>query len=437
MPHKKDKDIYENTNPTVVKQGGSAGVWLIRFIRFLMPIAVLAAGGLVTYWMLETTPQARPRPKHRSAALVEVKKVKFEDRKTVITAMGTVIPAKQIDLNSQVSGEVVHTAKDFIPGGLVRKGEPLLKIDPSEYELAVRQTAGEVADVQTRLKLEKGRQLVARQEFAFLKQHVSDEEKDLILRKPQLESLQALLESAQAKHERAKLDLARTRINIPFNAVIRSTHVNIGARVTPATSLAAIAGTDTFWIEVLVPVNRLQWIRIPSNNGETGSVVKIFDPAAWGPDGYRIGRVIRLSPGLEEQGRMAKLLVSVQDPLVLLSENKENHRVLINAYVRVEIEGIGLSRAAVIDRGHIRDGEYAWIMDENDRLEIRKVTISFKDRTHVYVTGGIREGERLLTTDLSTPVSGMMLRTKDSIKKQSPDTHGPVKKQEGKKDKAR
>lgn len=433
MSNTNPTEIHPTATPSAIKTAGASGKWIYRLFRLLLPLVVLAAGGFATYWMLETSPHAKPRPKHRSAALVEVKPIKFENKKTMITAMGTAVPSKEISLNSQVNGEVLETGINFLPGGVIQNGEFLLKIDPTEYELAVRQAASDVADVKTRLKLEKGQQLVAEQEFSFLKQNVSNEEKDLILRKPQLESLQASLESARAKLEKAKLDLSRTRIHAPFNAVIRSTHVNTGARATTAGPLATLAGTDTFWIEVLVPVNQLKWIRIPGNGSKAGANVRIFDPAAWGEGVFRKGQVIRLLPGLEEQGRMAKLLVSIKDPLDLLPGPKKHHRVLINAYVKVEIEGIGLAKTAVIERGHIRDGEYIWIMNDSDQLEIRKVDIAFKDRKNVYVTGGIREGERLLISDLPTPVSGMMLRTGESMQAAPPETAHKGKNADGKK----
>jgi hypothetical protein len=53
-------------------------------------------------------------------------------------------------------------------------------------------------------------------------------------------------------------------------------------------------------------------------------------------------------------------------------------------------------------------------MDEEDRLDIRTVEIAFRGRGQVLVTGGVNHGERLITTNLPSPVQGMTLRLKEA-----------------------
>jgi len=380
----------------------------------LLPMAVLAAGAAVAIWLMETGPQAKPRPRGRNTTLVAVREVAYSPQKTVISGMGTVVAARSVDMKSQVSGEIIETSRNLVPGGHFRKGTTLLKIDPTDYRLSVRHLTTDVAKAESDLQLEQGNQLVAQKEYKLLGETVSDAEKALILRRPQLMNLRATLEAAQAKLEQARVDLGRTRIKAPFNAMVHSRSVNVGTRANESTLLATLIGTDAYWVEVSVPVSQLRWIQIPRSEKDKGALVRINDPAAWGQGRYREGRVIRLEADLEEQGRMARLLVRVEDPLSLASDNAGKPFMLIGAYVRVEIEGKTVPSAAAIEREFIHNGGSVWVMDPQGSLAIRPVEIAFRGTDRVLVTDGIAPGERFIITDLAAPVEGMPLRTADA-----------------------
>jgi len=380
----------------------------------LLPVAVLAASVAVGLWLMETGPQAKPRPRTSNATLVACRTVDYSAQETVISGMGTVAAACSVELKPQVNGEIIELSGNLVPGGYFRQGETLLKIDPTDYRLTVRELATDVAKAESALQLEQGNQLVAQKEYNLLSETVSDQERALMLRQPQLENLRATLEAAMAKLDQARVDLARTEIKAPFNAVVQSREVNQGTRASESTVLATLVGTDVYWVEVSVPVSQLRWIRIPQTEGDPGPLVKIYDSAAWGDGAFRQGRVIRLKTGLEEQGRMARLLVRVEDPLSLQPDSAGQPRMLIGSYVRVEIQGQAVPLAAAIEREFIRNGSSVWVMDAEGSLAIRPVEIAFRGMDRLLITGGIEPGERLVITDLAAPVEGMLLRTAEA-----------------------
>ncbi len=386
--------------------------------RILLPLAVLAAGAITAFWLMETSPQAKPRPQVHNATLVSVTSVDYGPQQTVISGMGTVTAARQVELKPQVSGEIIELNRNLVPGGHFRRGETLLTIDPTDYRLTVRQLTTDVAKAESDLQLEQGNQLVAQKEYSLLGETVSDVEKSLMLRRPQLENLRATLEAAQAKLEQARVDLARTRIKAPFNAVVQARSVDVGARASESIVLATLVGTDAYWVQVSVPVSQLRWIRIPQTDGDQGALVRVYDSPQAAESDIRQGRVVRLEADLEEQGRMARLLVRVDDPLSLSPDNTGQPRMLIGSYVRVEIEGQTMTSAAAIDREFIRNGSDVWIMEANGNLSIRPVEIAFKGIDHIMVTGGISPGENLVVTDLAAPVEGMLLRAADTPSEQ-------------------
>lgn len=402
------------SNITEQRPGQNRLAGVIR--HFLLPLAVLGCGVAITFYLLNTSPEAKPQKRPPAATLVEIENVVAGPQKTVISAMGEIIPARDIDLRPRVSGEVVAIAEDFIPGGYFSAGEPLLRIDPADYRLMIRQLESEVARVESDIAVEMGNQRIAEKEYALLDETVSSEEKALILRKPQLEKLLAARDLAQAQLAQAKLDLQRTEIQAPFNCVIGSREVDIGARVNESTILARLVGSDVFWLRVSLPVEQLQWLNIPTRSNEEGSGVRIFNQGAagdgtgGGSSSIRHGRVIRLAASLEEQGRMAQLLIRVEDPLSRLEENRGKTQLLLGSYVRAEIEGIAIDSAVSIDRANLHEGNTVWLMSRNNTLEIRKVEIAFRDREKVIVTSGIEDGDRLITSTLVSPIAGIPLQ---------------------------
>ena len=381
-----------------------------RWIKRLAPVFTLLVGVLVAVVLLQSGPSAKRESPPRQARLVEIQPVVIGNARTRIDAMGTVVPAESVMLQPQVDGEIVFVSDELEPGGLLRAGDELLRIDPRDYELAVLQRESEVAQAQSTLRLEQGQQSIAKREFELLGESMQADDRDLVLRKPQLESVRAQLALARAGLEKAKLDLLRSHVHTPFNAIVESTEVDVGARVTTANTLATLVGTDSCWLEVSVAVRDLKWISIPRGDAVVGSTVRITNRVAWGEAGWREGRVIRLAGDIEKEGRMARLIVAVDDPFTLKPENSGKPVLLMNSYVSVEIEGRQLDQVATIARMHLRDGDRLWIMGVDDTLEIRKVDIVFRGHDQVLVADGAKAGERLVVTDLAAPVAGMPLR---------------------------
>ncbi|MBU0678891.1 MAG: efflux transporter periplasmic adaptor subunit, partial [Verrucomicrobia bacterium] len=159
---------------------------------------------------------------------------------------------------------------------------------------------------------------------------------------------------------------------------------------------------------------QIKWIKIPVDTDDEGSRARVSNSSAWGEGVYREGRVIRLLNALEEEGRMARLLVQIDDPLSLTRLSEGFPRMILGEYVRVEIEGVEMESVAELSRSLFRDGDVLWVRDGEGRLEVRPAEILFRGQDHLYVAGNLEPGEEVVATDLSSPVAGMPLRTADS-----------------------
>ena len=75
-------------------------------------------------------------------------------------------------------------------------------------------------------------------------------------------------------------------------------------------------GTDEFWVQVAIHVSELKWVQFPEE-GQSGAETRVILDMGDGESAAWKGRVIRLLSDLDPLGRMARLLVSVTDPLQL------------------------------------------------------------------------------------------------------------------------
>ena len=386
-----------------------------NIMRLMICLVLIAAGIGGARFLIATKPKVNRRPPERMAPLVRTAVLQPENYTFSIPAMGTVIPARETGLEVSVGGEVIYVHPEFTEGGMFAKGTKILQVDPKDYELAVQQKRRALADAEYSLKLEQGHQDVARQEWSLLygDKPIDEGESDLALRKPHLEKVQVEIEAARAELEQAEINLQRTTLTAPFNALVLNSYVEMGSQVSSQERLADLVGTDTYWVRVSLPIDRLKWVQVPNGDQEAGSEVDIFYRA----DNVKTGRVARLLPDLSKEGRMARLLIEVADPLDLQAKDEKKPMLLIGEYVRVSIEGEELHNVYRVPRSALRNDREVWIVDEESKLAIRPVKTIWRDQDTVVVRDGFKPGEALVISDIPAPVAGMDLRVEQDGKK--------------------
>ncbi|MBU0718089.1 MAG: efflux RND transporter periplasmic adaptor subunit [Planctomycetes bacterium] len=393
------------TNTDHVQRGTARRLGSL-ILRGVLPFVVVLAGVFGAVRLIQTAPQAKQRAPRQSATLVETRAVQSTSQRVVIDAMGTVVAAKEIVLQPQVSGVIQELHPALVPGGQIRAGEQIVKIDPADYEVAVRQAEATLARAKAQFRSAE----FELQRVTGLQEQEASNAKELHDVWTTHAAVGADVAAAQASLEKAQLDLARTVIRAPFSCAVTAESVDVGALVTPQARLASLVGTDEFWVRVSVPVEQLRWIRIPGDGEESGSPARIHQRLGTSASAEWSGYVVRLLSDLEPQGRMARLLVSVPQPLGDGGKRSDRPLLLLGSYVDVQIEGRELDEVFRLTRDELHDGEAVWLMNENDVLDIRTVEVVFRGRNYVLVGRGLSAGQRLITSDLPSPVRGMALR---------------------------
>lgn len=373
-------------------------------------LTILAASAAAIVIINKTEPTAQTiNATRKSAALVEVLTARRGDYSPQLVVLGVVQAAQEIVLSPRVQGQVIEVAPRFVPGGMVRKGETLVRIDPADFENAVSIRTSELQQVQASLEIEEGRQSLARKELELLGETIGNTNRALVLRKPQYASIQAQINAAEAALERAQLDLERTTIPAPFDAQVLERSVNVGSQVSSSDSLGRLVGVDEYWIQAAVPVRNLRWIQMPKD-GVLGSSVKLRDEDAWGVGVEREARVARLIGSLDRQSRMARVLITISDPL---GQESQAPPLILGALIEARIEGRRIEDVVRLRREFVRDEDKVWVMKDN-KLEIRETVIEFRDAQYAYIREGLSDGDEVVISTLATVADGVGLRRIDA-----------------------
>lgn len=385
-----------------------------RLLQWILAMLILGIALGLSYYWLSNKPKAKPNTTQHALPLVEVIQLQAGNYPITVHTMGSVIPAKKVNLTSRINGMVISVSPHFIPGDFLKKGEKIVQLDPTDYQLLIKQKENALAKAQFDLTLELGQQAIAQREFKLLNADIDPQSMELVLRKPHLALAKTAIAAAEAALQQAHLDLQRTKTTSPFNAIVLETNAHIGSWVSTfstGTPLIKLAGTDNFWILAALSVDKLKRIKIPQINSKQGSDVKIYYSSAWGKDVYRTGVVKRLKAELESSGRMAELILEIPDPLSRLPANKNAPSLILDSFVRIEIAGNTLNNVIAITENLLHNGQQIWLLSKENTLDIVNITPAYSESGKVYINAEQLPADSLIiSSNLNTPVQGMALR---------------------------
>ncbi len=392
------------------------------FFTLLLPFALVASGAGVAAALVNSAPQLESTPARASPPLVEVVAARPQTVPARVEGTGVVKPARELTVVPEVGGKILGHAPGLVPGGRVRAGELLVRVDPRQYDMAIAQEDSRVESARSDLAVERGRATVAEREWELLSKELGKDpgaepgdraEPDgsgraLALREPQIKALRSGLRSAENGLARAKLDRRRTRVHAPFNAAVLRESVELGQVVQAGSQLATLIGTDVFWVQVALPLERLALITLPEDAADgLGSPAVVAQVLADGSRLEREGRVARLISELDNTTRTAQVMIEIRDPL---DPPDGGLPLLPGAFVEVTLRGPTLAGVFAIPREAIVGERDVWVVDGEQRLRRRSLKIAWRDREFVYATSGLEPGARVLASELPYPIDGMEVR---------------------------
>ncbi|MCB0334487.1 MAG: efflux RND transporter periplasmic adaptor subunit, partial [Bdellovibrionales bacterium] len=376
--------------------------------RAFYPGMIILAGFAVAVLLIvlrESPPKVAPE---KIPTLVTVIDTKLTSVRALVQGFGTIEAERRVDVRPQVQGFITEMNDTLQVGGRFTKGDLLFQIDPRDYELAVDTQKANVARAEYELQLEEGNQIVAQKEWDLLSEDLkkSTLHKDLALRKPQLREKQAALAAAKSQLQKAKLDLERTQARAPFDALVLSENVDVGQYVNSQTTAVTLAASEAFYVRANIPRTGLQWLRF---NGEglpqEDYHVVLRQKVDRMHVAERPGKIVRLLGDVDETGRMARVLISLSNPLESLPTAPA---YLLGSFVEVAIEGTQVQDVVELPRGAVREGDVVWMVSDQRTLALQKVEPILTRGDVIYVQG-LSPSSQIVTNSLQYALEGMPL----------------------------
>ena len=388
-----------------IKKPKDVGLAIRRALVFGLPAVVLVGAITANVAMGLLTPKPEENEETIKATPVVVAEAQAESVRLTVTAQGEARPRTQINLTPQVSGKITYIAPDFIEGGAFEEGDVLIRIEPAEYEFRVVQARANIAQARSRFASEEAETRIARADWEELGE---GEGSALALREPQMAEAQAALASAEARLREAELQLERTTIRAPFKGRVQTQLADIGQFVTPGENLGQIFSSNV--MEIPLPLTDAEigelglMVGFRAHADNPGPDVALTALVGGAPRIWR-GRITRTDSGYDRETRVLFAYAEVEDPYGAGADH--GAPLAAGLFVTADIQGRNLADSVVVPRTALRGENEVYIARDDDTLEIRRVTVASTDRTRAVLIGGVRPGERVITSPVRGAADGI------------------------------
>ena len=382
----------------------------LRSPRFWAPILALGLGGAVFAALLATRPVIETQPRAALAPLVRVVPVEITEVQLSVRTHGTVTPRSESELIPEVSGAVIWISPALVSGGFFEAGEPLLRIDPRDYEAALEQARALLE--QRRSELDRARKNLERRRGLAERKFASDAELDDAQNSQRVAA--AALRAARAELDRARRDVERTEIRAPYAGRVRDERVDVGQFLNRGTPIATLYAVDYAEVRLPVPDSELAVLELPSlyqggADGESGPEVILRADFAGAGREWR-GRIVRTEGEIDAKTRMVHVVARIEDPYGRLAQ-RPSVPLAVGLFVEAEILGRRVEDVVVLPSAALRAGARVLLVDDAQRLRFREVEVLRAGREHVVIAAGLAEGERVCVSPIEAAVEGMAVRT--------------------------
>ena len=448
----------QNSASNPAEPAAPIGTQRLLLVRITLVVALVLAGAALFMLLRSLRRAPATQPAGELVRAVSVLNITPQRLTLKPTGYGTARSARLLPLSAEVRGRATEIHRDLEVGALVKRGDTLVQIDATDYDVALQQSRAAIRQLQAekkrlqkqlvddkeRLELARRDRDLARADFERMKslyesdtgsQVQMDRAEQVLVQKEStlsnlrtvlatypdlLAAVDAQIDSAEAQEKMASENVERCTIRAPFDARIEAVSVEQGQYISPGVPIVTLA--DDSYLEIPVSLEGEVALRsfdlsAPATNGsrhwfegvEGRSAIIRWVDAPPGP-GWRgvVTRVERYAP----ETRTLSLVVKVTD-----SAAAEPHPqpLVAGMFCSVEIVGRDIHNAVVIPASAVQFGGEVFLVDEEHRIYSRKLETSYAMGNNLIVTGGLREGDRVVLERLPQAVDGMKARITQEV----------------------
>lgn len=375
---------------------------MIKYLRPLIIIGISTVIAAVLYMLGQISPDAI---QEKDPMDVNVQILTPIDYQIKIKSTGTTTPITQTVLTSEVGGEVIYRSKKFSEGSSVISGEILAKIDDTDLQLQYKNALLQLASAEVQFAVQQAEAEIAQEAWDQVGEGIPQE---LTTKKPQLKQAKAALEVAKAQVQSAEKKLNKTEITAPYTGRIQNINIDLGSTIIPGQPVGSMYTSNEIEVTLSVKDSDLQFLDIPMDgrklNPDQKSIV-VIKSLYKGEMQEWAGNLERVDGVIDPMTRMIKLIANFKNNFI-----EETKPILpIGLFVEAEINGKQLEDIFMIPNSALTPNDELLFLNQDDALEIRKVSVLTKMKNHILVKEGMKAGERVVVSKLSIATNGMLV----------------------------
>lgn len=331
-------------------------------------ILILAIFGA---WKMISSKKSTPvKSRVVTAVQIVVFESQPETRQPKIESYGNTQAYLTSTLSSQVSGQILRLDPDFQAGKAVKEGAPLVEIDRADYQAALSQREADLAIARQTLEEEKTLSRLAREDWLGSGRTL-EKASPYTLRAPQLAAAEASVDSAQTAIGQAELNLERTTLRAPFDAIVASRSASPGNIVGIGAELGSLIARDRLEVRLPVTPDQATHLTLPTFHGEANPIhAKLNTPTL--PGITWNAEITRVEPSVDPKNQTIYLIGEIRDPF----ERKEAF-LPVGAFVNATLTGEAIENIHVLPEVAVIEDAYIWIVNKDNRLLPQTIAISF------------------------------------------------------------
>jgi len=376
-------------------------------LKLLLPIGIVIAGVLGAVALVATRPDVETSAPEALARLVRVIDVTPETVQLRVTTHGAVAPRTESDLVPEVSGPIVWVSPSFTSGGFFEAGDPLVRVDPRDYQVALELARANLARAES--ELERETKELERQQNLAQKEIASPAKLDMAVAAERV--ARAATRQARANLEKAERDLERTEIRAPFRGRVRERNADVGEFVNRGAPMARLYATDFAEIRLPISDDELAFLDLPlwyrdDGSEAEGAAVELRANFAGSEHTWK-GRVVRTEGEIDPKTRMVHVIARVEDPY---RRSGDRPPLAVGLFVEAQILGRETEGVVVVPRAAMRGADQLLVTDAEDRLRFRRVQLIRAGHHEVVIRSGLEPGDRVIVSSVEAAVDGMEVR---------------------------
>ena len=378
------------------------------------PVIIVLVAIVIAMLMGQLKPKSLESALPDQGVAVTTQVLELTQVNLTVKSQGTVLPRTRTNLISEVSGLVVDVAPQFIVGGTFAKGDVLIRLDATDYEVAKQRADAMLISAEAQLLSEQARSAQAKKEWQMTGRPL-DEAPVLALRAPFLAEAESRLLQAQAEVRQAELKLQRTVIRAPYRGMVSAKSVDVGQYVTIGSRLGETFAIDFAEVRLPMTARDLSMLGPITYLGEKQGTPRsvVLRGSVNGQNSTWIAELVRSEGTVEQKNRTQYLVAQVNDPYNT-QQNPDKLPLLMGTFVEARVAGRSIEKVYPLPRYALRSGNRVATVDTEQRLDLKKVEFAFEDQSHYYLNAGLDGTVEVVTSSLGVMVQGMKLNPKNN-----------------------